>query len=133
MPDLIIGLGQRPRMSLDQLRQNDPVAVVDVQPWRGIDAEGFAASLRRMYAAWTGSVDGEQGVHRLVQRSPLDAKEGRHTSFALVSVDGESSDEYVRTYVTYPYRLVKDHRTGRETDDVARVVAGDLSLVRIDA
>jgi protein subunit release factor B len=103
-----------------------------VEPSHGIDAEGFADSLRRMYSAWRGQVDGEQGIHRLVQRSPLDRKQRRHASFALVSVDGESTHEHVRTYVTFPYRLVKDHRTGRETDDVAGVLGGNLSLVRDD-
>jgi protein subunit release factor B len=108
------------------------VSHVVVEPSHGIDAEGFAESLRRMYSTWAGNVDGEQGIHRLVQRSPLDPNQKRHTSFALVSVDGESSDERVRTYVTFPYRLVIDHRTGRETDDVAGVLGGDLSLVRGD-
>jgi protein subunit release factor B len=116
--------------TLSEHRQNEVVSHVVVEPSHGIDAEGFADSLRRMYSAWGGQVDGEQGIHRLVQRSPLDVKQRRHTSFAVVSVDGESSDEHVRTYITFPYRLVKDHRTGRETDDVAGVLAGDLSLVR---
>jgi protein subunit release factor B len=105
---------------------------IEVEPLDGIDAEGFAASLRRMYAAWPGKINGEEGVHRLVQRSPLDEKQRRHTSFARVSVDGRTCDDRVRTYVTFPYHLVKDHRTGRETEDVSAVVGGDLSLVRDD-
>jgi protein subunit release factor B len=109
-----------------------PVSRVAVEPLRGVDAVGFAASLRRMYAGWSGEVDGEEGVHRLVQRSPLDEKERRHASFAQVSVDGRTSDDVVRTYVTFPYRLVKDHRTGRTTEDVSAVVGGDLSLLRDD-
>lgn len=113
-------------------RHNWAVSRVVVQPLRGIDADGFAATLQRMYAAWSGPLDGEEGEHRLVQRSPLDRKRQRHTSFALVSVDGRSSDLRVRTYITFPYRLVKDHRTGRETEDVDRVLGGDLSLVRDD-
>jgi protein subunit release factor B len=108
------------------------VSRIEVEPLRGIDAEGFAASLRRMYAVWSGEVNGEEGVHRLVQRSPLDDKQRRHTSFARVSVDGRTCDDDVRTYVTFPYHLVKDHRTGRETEDVSAVVGGDLSLVRDD-
>jgi protein subunit release factor B len=105
---------------------------IEVEPLDGIDAEGFAASLRLMYAAWPGKLNGEEGVHRLVQRSPLDDKQRRRTSFGQVSVDGETCDDHVRTYVTFPYRLVKDHRTGRETEDVSAVIGGDLSLVRDD-
>jgi peptide chain release factor 2 len=32
----------------------------------------------------------------------------------------------IRSYVFHPYTLVKDHRTGRETGDVQRVMDGDL-------
>jgi protein subunit release factor B len=108
------------------------VARVEVEPLRGIDAEVFAASLRRMYAAWSGKVVGEEGVHRLVQRSPLDEKQRRQTSFARVTVDGRTCDDDVRTYVTFPYHRVKDNRTGRETEDVSAVMGGNLSLVRDD-
>ena len=108
------------------------VSRIEVEPLRGIDAEGFAASLRRMYAAWSGEVNGEEGVHTLVQRSPLDEKQRRHTSFVQVSVDGVTCDDHVRSYVTFPYHLVKDHRTGRETEDMSAVIFGDLSLVRDD-
>ena len=83
-----------------------------------------------MYGAWNGALAAEEGLHRLVQRSPLDAKHRRLTSFVRVSVDGKTNEDIVRSYVTFPYRLVKDHRAGRETEDVARVLSGDLSALR---
>jgi protein subunit release factor B len=110
----------------------NPMTRVTVEPLRGMDADGFAATLRRMYSAWRGPVDGEEGLHRLVQQSPLDPEQKRQTSFVRVLVDGETSEEVVRTYVTFPYRMVKDHRTGRTTENVAGVTGGDLSLVRGD-
>ena len=34
----------------------------------------------------------------------------------------------IRSYVMHPYNMVKDHRTGAETGNVARVMDGDLTL-----
>jgi protein subunit release factor B len=83
-----------------------------------------------MYGAWRGGLDGEEGIHRLVQRSPLGDKQRRAVSSVRVYVDGETSEDVVHTYVTFPYRLITDHRTGRETDEIARVLGGDLSSLR---
>jgi protein subunit release factor B len=101
-----------------------------IEPIGGPDAEDFVETLRRMYASWKGPVRGEHGVHRLVQVSPHDPQRRRSSSLALVRVDGETTNALVRTYVTSPYQLVHDHRSGRRTEAVERVFGGDLSLVR---
>jgi protein subunit release factor B len=85
-----------------------------IEPRNGPDADEFVAMLRRMYAAWGGPLEGEQGVHRLVQRSENDPERRRCSSSAVVRLDGEAADHLVRTYVVDPYRLVEDHRTGEE-------------------
>ena len=67
---------------------------MDVQPVSGLDADGFAASLSRMYGAWNGALVREEGLHRLVQRSPLDPKHTRLTSF--VREDGPVPEAFHR-------------------------------------
>jgi protein subunit release factor B len=103
---------------------------VTIEPRNGPDTEVLAMKLRRMYDAWAGSLDGEQGIHRLIQHSEKDGPDRRSSSSVIVRVDGEGGNSLVRTYVLHPYRLVRDHRTGRETTDVDRVLAGDLSPLR---
>lgn len=34
----------------------------------------------------------------------------------------------IRTYILFPYQLVRDHRTGVETADVKAVLDGDLDI-----
>ena len=102
----------------------------------GEDAEDFARILREMYAAWDGPLHLEPGFHRLVRYSPFDEKGRRHTSFAEVRVRfrrrwrigwGYPMNMTTRSYILDPYTKAKDHRTGQETEDVLRVLGGDLS------
>lgn len=93
--------------------------------------------LREMYAAWDGDLSHEAGVHRLVRVSPFDEQRRRHTCFAQVYVDGDDGlggaapglGSQVRSYILDPYKLCKDHRLGTETEEVERVLAGELDLI----
>jgi len=96
----------------------------------GIEAEEWVKTLHAMYKAYKGKIEWEKetGVHRLTFKN----KEGlRVTVFALV-VHGEKEtwSPQVRKYVTYPYKMVKDIRTGKETDRVEEVLAGNLDLIK---
>jgi protein subunit release factor B len=100
----------------------------------GEDSQDWARMLREMYAAWNGDLSNEAGVHRLVRISPFDAQSRRHTCFAQVIVDGDGGSangpwgSRIRSYILAPYRLCKDHRLGTETEEVERVLAGELGL-----
>ncbi len=100
----------------------------------GEDSQDWARMLREMYAAWEGDLSHEAGVHRLVRISPFDEQSRRHTCFAQVIVDGDHGPNYyehnaVRSYILDPYQLCKDHRTGQETEEVHRVLVGELDLI----
>jgi peptide chain release factor 2 len=63
-------------------------------------------------------------------RSRLVELEERKRKEELAREKGESEDvawgSQIRSYVLHPYTMVKDHRTGLEVGDAARVLDGDL-------
>ena len=78
--------------------------------------------------AWT--FKNEAGIHRFVRNSPFDPEHRRTTTFAFVTLDGAGLEsDVVRSYILDPYTRAVDHRTGRETPDVAAVLAGDLTAL----
>ncbi|MCL2770227.1 MAG: peptide chain release factor 2, partial [Solirubrobacterales bacterium] len=54
----------------------------------------------------------------------------RERAAEIAREKGEAQDvnfgSQIRSYVTHPYTMVKDHRTTQETGDVQRVLDGDL-------
>jgi peptide chain release factor 2 len=63
-------------------------------------------------------------------RSKLLEKKERERQEEIAREKGEAQDvnfgSQIRSYVTHPYSLVKDHRTNHEMGDVQRVFDGDL-------
>jgi peptide chain release factor 2 len=63
-------------------------------------------------------------------RSKLLELQERQRREEIARAKGEAQDvnfgSQIRSYVLHPYSLVKDHRTGFEMGDVARVLDGDL-------
>jgi peptide chain release factor 2 len=63
-------------------------------------------------------------------RSKLLELEERRRREEIAKEKGEAQDvnfgSQIRSYVLHPYAMVKDHRTGFEVGDVARVLDGDL-------
>uniref|UniRef100_A0A6M3LPM6 Peptide chain release factor domain-containing protein n=1 Tax=viral metagenome TaxID=1070528 RepID=A0A6M3LPM6_9ZZZZ len=88
--------------------------------------EGFKSVQFTIVGDNVKSLEGEVGVHRLVRQSQIDPRGRRCSSFVSVAVDGKTSDAPVRSYILDPYQLVKDHKTGAETDQVSVVLNGDI-------
>jgi peptide chain release factor 2 len=63
-------------------------------------------------------------------RSKLLELQERRRREEIAREKGEAQDvnfgSQIRSYVLHPYSMVKDHRTGHEVGDVARVLDGDL-------
>jgi peptide chain release factor 2 len=63
-------------------------------------------------------------------RSKLLEHQERERRDEIAREKGEAQDvnfgSQIRSYVLHPYSMVKDHRTGHEVGDVARVLDGDL-------
>lgn len=122
----------------EQVEEKRPELVVTAGAG-GTDSQDWAQMLRDMYAAWDGDLSHEAGVHRLVRISPFDAHRRRHTCFALVIVDGDRGStgdpsnpawgSQTRSYVLHPYKLCVDHQLGKKTEEVERVLAGELNLI----
>ena len=87
-------------------------------------------------------LESEIGVHRLVRLSPHDSAHRRCTTFCGVTMtvgetpaklrdkDGDAMWASLRrSYVLYPYKLVRDHQTGNESQEVERFLAGELDLL----
>lgn len=67
-----------------------------------------------------------------VLKSKLYALEEQKREQELAKEKGEQRNiefgSQIRSYVMHPYSLVKDHRTGRETNNVKAVLDGDLDM-----
>src|ERR1700734_4037977 len=63
-------------------------------------------------------------------RAKLLERKERERQEEIAREKGDAQDvnfgSQIRSYVTHPYSLVKDHRTGNEMGDVQRVLDGDL-------
>ncbi len=63
-------------------------------------------------------------------RSKLIERQERERREEIARERGEAQDvnfgSQIRSYVLHPYTMVKDHRTGHEMGDAARVLGGDL-------
>jgi protein subunit release factor B len=81
-----------------------------------------------MYNTWRGPLTHEAGIHRFIRMSPHHGGL-RCTTFVAVTRrrHRRPPDRIVRAYILAPYTLVKDYIVGTETEDVAAVLAGDLS------
>lgn len=67
-----------------------------------------------------------------ILKSRLYELEMKKKEAELEKVRGEKKDigwgNQIRSYVLQPYQLIKDHRTGQETGDVAAVLNGEIDL-----
>jgi peptide chain release factor 2 len=66
----------------------------------------------------------------VVLRAKLLERKERERQEEIAREKGEVQDvnfgSQIRSYVTHPYTMVKDHRTGHEMGDVQRALDGDL-------
>ena len=57
----------------------------------------------------------------------MEDKQTKELSQLRVKVKPEWGNQ-IRSYVLNPYQLVKDHRTGKETTQVEKVLNGDIDI-----
>jgi protein subunit release factor B len=87
-----------------------------------VEKEKFILNFNVEYEA----LEGENGVHRLVNISEFDPEHRRHTSFVQVEVKNE---EVIRSYILEPYKLCKDHRSNSQWPNVAEILNGDRPFI----
>ncbi len=92
--------------------------------WVGIVRATFEVRGENAY----GLLSSEVGIHRLIRTSPYDPQHRRYTSHAEVFMVEPPllRLDTVRSYILDPYKLVKDHRSGRVSDNPEGVLDGDL-------
>lgn len=95
-----------------------------ITPGLGTNAQEWVNELQVMYdKADSFDEEHETGIHA---KTFLNAEGLRETVFAIVN---GVNDVRVRRYVLYPYKMVKDMKTGKETDRIEDVLNGNLKLV----
>lgn len=68
----------------------------------------------------------EKGVHGATMTSPFDGTRVTTNAYVNVLRDEYESRSLVRRYILSPYKMVKDYRTGIESDDVDAVMRGHI-------
>jgi peptide chain release factor 2 len=93
--------------------------VLDTTPGEEAGLKSATIEIRGQNAyGWLRS---ERGVHRLVRISPFDASKSRHTSFALVEVMPEASDEVEVNLDPNDLRIDIFHSSGHGGQNVQKV------------
>jgi len=111
--------------------------IVDQTPGDEVGLKSATIAISGEYAF--GYLQSERGVHQLVRLSPFDSAHRRQVSRVLVQVRPAIADkidneidsytergETIRSYMLYPFQVVRDLRTEHETSQTQQVLDGDL-------